>query len=131
MKVLIAGSMVMKNAGIIFAKACVRWALERGHTVVVGDNPLGVDKAVISECDILNVPHEVYWTEKLRYSRRSSLCYKVHVADFRGRHTLRDRHMCELADIGIFIWNGDSHGTLKGYDYMKSLGKDAHLRKFK
>ena len=39
--------------------------------------------------------------------------------------------MADLADRGLFLWNGASKGTSAVYEYMQSLDKPADLRTFK
>lgn len=59
---------------------------------------------------------------------------KVHRDTYRGmggtllgKYIVRDRWMVDQAQIGIFVWNGESPGTKQGYDYAMQRGKDAHL----
>ena len=37
----------------------------------------------------------------------------------------------DMAQRGIFLWNGQSAGTQAGYTYMTGRGKEAHLVTFK
>jgi predicted Rossmann fold nucleotide-binding protein DprA/Smf involved in DNA uptake len=48
--VLIAGSRDASHEMLDYARRVVRRAHEKGYTVVVGDNPKGVDNAVVREC---------------------------------------------------------------------------------
>ncbi|MBZ0293989.1 MAG: hypothetical protein K8L99_15605, partial [Anaerolineae bacterium] len=105
----------------------------------VGDNPKGVDRAAVRECRRLKAPVIVAGVGNFP---RNGGCkhgryLKVHHDTYRGangyllnRYTVRDRWLVDNAQIGIFIWNGDSPGTRTGYDYMVSRGKDAHLINF-
>jgi hypothetical protein len=38
--------------------------------------------------------------------------------------------MVDNSQRGLFVWNGDSQGTKRGYDYMVSRQKEAHLMTF-
>jgi hypothetical protein len=38
--------------------------------------------------------------------------------------------MAKACQRGLYIWDGKSSGTRTGYDYLKSLGKTAHLMNF-
>jgi len=137
--VLIAGSRDATPDMLEYARRAVRRAKERGYTVMVGDNPKGVDMAVVRECRRLHVPVIVAGANNFpRNGGCSHGSYvKVHRDVYRAsgghllpRYTIRDRWMVDNANIGIFIWNGDSPGTKKGYEYMHSRKKDAHLIQF-
>jgi hypothetical protein len=45
-------------------------------------------------------------------------------------YTQRDRYLAELADRGLFLWNGISSGTKAAHDYMLTLKKPVHLLMF-
>lgn len=136
---MIAGSRDATPQMLDYARRAVRRAHERSYTVIVGDNPKGVDMAVVRECRRLQVPVIVAGVGNFP---RNGGCkhgqyLKVHHDTYRGangyllnRYTVRDRWLVDNAQIGIFIWNGDSPGTRTGYDYMVSRGKDAHLINF-
>ena len=48
--VLIAGSRDANREMLDYARRAVRRAQQQGYTVIVGDNPKGVDLAVVREC---------------------------------------------------------------------------------
>jgi len=137
--VLIAGSRDATPKMLDYARRAVRRAKERGYTIMVGDNPHGVDMAVVRECRRLHVQAVVACAGNFP---RNGGCkhgsyVKVHRDTYRAsngyllnRYTVRDRWMVDNAQIGVFIWNGDSPGTKLGYDYMLSRKKDAHLISF-
>jgi hypothetical protein len=137
--VLIVGSRSASPQMLDYARRAVRRAKERGYTVMVGDNPQGVDMAVVRECRRLHVSVTVAGAGNFP---RNGGCQhgsyiKVHRDTYRAangyllnRYTVRDRWMVDNAQIGVFIWNGDSPGTKLGYDYMLSRKKDAHLINF-
>ncbi len=141
---LIAGSRYASREMLDYSRRAVRRAYERGYTIVVGDNPKGVDMAVVRECRRLNVP--VIVAGATNYPRNGGCKHgsyvKVHRDTYRAanghllnRYTVRDRWMADTATLGLFIWNGDSPGTRAGYDYMIGRGKSnsnvrAHLINF-
>ncbi|MCB9452436.1 MAG: hypothetical protein H6672_13445 [Anaerolineaceae bacterium] len=137
--VFIAGSREATAQMLDYARRAVRRAHERGYTIVVGDNPRGVDRAVVNECRRLKTP--VIVAGAGNFPRNSGCRHgsyvKVHRDTYRGasgyllnRYTVRDRWLADTAQVGLFIWNGTSPGTKAGYDYMHGRGKDAHLINF-
>ncbi len=136
---MIAGSRDASPQMLDYARRAVRRAHERGYTVIVGDNPNGVDMAVVRECRRLKTPVIVAGVGNVP---RNGGCkhgqyVKVHSDTYRGasgyllnRYTVRDRWLVDNAQIGVFVWNGDSPGTKAGYEYMVSRGKEAHLINF-
>ena len=137
--VLIAGSRDATPQMLDYARRAVRRAHERGYTVIVGDNPKGVDMAVVRECRRLKTPVIVAGPGNVPRNGgcRHGSYAKIHRDTSRSangqllnRYTVRDRWMVDAAQIGLFIWNGESPGTKHGYDYMVERGKDAHLINF-
>lgn len=136
---MIAGSRDATPQMLDYARRAVRRAHERGYTMIVGDNPKGVDMAVVRECRRLKTPVIVAGVGNFP---RNGGCkhgsyVKVHRDTYRAagghllnRYTVRDRWLVDNAHLGVFIWNGDSPGTRAGYEYMVSRGKDAHLINF-
>lgn len=136
---LIAGSRYATYQALEYARRVVRRAHQLGHTIVVGDNPKGVDMAVVQECRRLKAKVLVVGvTNAPRNGGCSHGSYvKVERDTYRaaGGHLLdgyhvRDRWMVDNAGRGIFIWNGDSRGTKAGYNYAVQRGKEAHLISF-
>ena len=136
---MIAGSRDATTQMLDYARRAVRRAQECGYTVVVGDNPKGVDMAVARECRRLKT--SVIVAGAGNFPRNGGCKHgsyvKVHRDTYRAagghllnRYTVRDRWLVDTAQIGLFVWNGDSPGTHAGYDYMVSRGKDAHLINF-
>ena len=137
--VLIAGSREATREMLDYARRAVRRAHERGYTVLAGDNPKGVDMAVVRECRRLKTPVIVAGPNSFprnggckhgSYVRIDRDTYPAASGYRLNRYTVRDRWMADTARIGLFIWNGDSPGTKAGYDYMVSRSKEAHLIKF-
>lgn len=136
---MLAGSRDATPQMLDYARRAVRRAQERGYTVIVGDNPKGVDMAVVRECRRLKTPVIVAGVGNFPRNGgcRHGQYVKVHRDTYRGskgyllnRYTVRDRWLVDNAQIGIFVWNGDSLGTKAGHEYMVSRGKDAHLINF-
>lgn len=137
---MIAGSRYSTREALDYARRVVQRAHQLGYTIVVGDNPKGVDMAVVKECrrlkakvlvvGITNFPrnggcsHGSYFKVE-RDTYRAAGGYLLE-----GYHT-RDRWMVDNANVGMFIWNGDSRGTKTGYDYMLNRHKEAYLITFK
>ncbi|MAU12421.1 MAG: hypothetical protein CL607_21535 [Anaerolineaceae bacterium] len=138
--VLIAGSRYSTRQMLNYARRVVRRAHSKGYTILVGDNPKGVDMAVVRECRRLQA--KVILAGAGNFPRNGGCKHgsyvKVHRELYRGvggtllgKYTVRDRWMVDQAQIGIFVWNGESPGTKQGYDYMIARGKDAHLITFR
>ena len=123
---LIAGSRIATEPMLKLAKRAVQKTEFRGWHIVVGD-ALGVDSAVVSECDQLGIPADVWGiTAQPRNGGTRLGCYHR----LAGSYAERDRYLVHLADVGFFIWNGQSSGTRRAYSYMIARGKTAYLRKF-
>jgi ribonuclease HI len=137
--ILIAGSRYANREALDYARRVVRRVHQLGHTIVVGDNPKGVDMAVVQECRRLKAKVLVVGVTN---SPRNGGCshggyVKVERDTYRAagghlfdRYHVRDRWMVDNSQRGVFVWNGDSQGTKRGYDYMVSRQKEAHLMTF-
>ncbi|QPC81679.1 reverse transcriptase-like protein [Phototrophicus methaneseepsis] len=136
---MIAGSRDATAQMLDYARRAVRRAHEKGFAILVGDNPKGVDMVVVRECRRLQIPVIVAGVGNFP---RNGECkhgtyVKVHRDTYRAsgghllhRYTVRDRWMVDQAQMGLFVWNGDSPGTKAGYNYATQRGKDAHLINF-
>jgi ribonuclease HI len=137
--ILIAGSRYANREALDYARRVVRRVHQLGHTIVVGDNPKGVDMAVVQECRRLKAKVLVVGVTN---SPRNGGCshggyVKVERDTYRAagghlfdRYHVRDRWMVDNSHRGVFVWNGDSQGTRAGYEYMVSRQKEAHLITF-
>jgi hypothetical protein len=136
---LIAGSPNATRQMRDYARQAVRRAHARGYTIVVGDNPRGVELAVVQECRRLKTPVIVAGAGSFP---RNGGCkhgqyVKVHRDMYRGmgggllsRCAVRDRWLADTAQIGLFLWDGDNPDVKAAYDDMVARGKDAHLITF-
>lgn len=136
---MIAGSRDATPQMLDYARRAVRRAHDKGFTILVGDNPKGVDMVVVRECRRLKT--SVIVAGAGNFPRNGGCKHgtyvKVHRDTYRAsgghllnRYTVRDRWMVDQAQIGLFVWNGDSPGTKAGYDYAIQRSKDAHLINF-
>lgn len=138
-RILIAGSRYSRREALVYARRVVQRAKDRGYTVLVGDNPRGVDAVVVQTCRLLRVPVIV---AGIAHFPRNAGCppgsyvqiepdlYRAAGGYRLNGYTVRDRWLVDNASLGIFIWNGDSPGTKAGYDYAIQRGKTAHLLTF-
>ena len=137
--VLIAGSRDATREMLAYARRAVLRAHQIGWTVLVGDNPKGVDRAVVLECRRLHANVIVagiasflrnYGCKHGSYIQVPRDLYRSAGGDLLGGYTVRDRWMVDNAQRCLFLWNGDSPGTKAGYDYALQRGKEAHLIRF-
>ncbi|MCC6976434.1 MAG: DNA-processing protein DprA [Anaerolineae bacterium] len=138
-RLLITGSRQATPEMLAMAQRAVSRAHEKGWMVIVGDNPQGVDAAVIEACDALGVKVLVCGTtrEPRKASIRPDSYWQVVVEvpldeeypQFR-LYSTRDRWMVELCDRMLAIWNGQSRGTQAGYDYARQTHKKVNLITF-
>lgn len=137
--ILIAGSRYANREALDYARRVVRRVHQLGHTIVVGDNPKGVDMAVVQECRRLKAKVLVVGvTNRPRnggclhggYVKVERDTYRAAGGHLYDRYHVRDRWMVDNSQRGVFVWNGDSKGTKAGYEYMVSRQKEAHLMTF-
>jgi len=137
--VLIAGSRTASPEMLNYAQRVVRRARQLGWIVLVGDNPQGVDLAVVRECRRLRIPVVVAGAANFPrnggckhgdYVKWERDLYRSASGNLFNGYTVRDRWMVDNCQRAIFIWNGESTGTKAGYDYVLTRGKEAHLKTF-
>lgn len=136
---LIAGSRYATREMLDYARRVVRRANDKGYVVVVGDNPKGVDMAVVQECrrlrtkvivcGIANFPRN-RGCKHGEYIKVERDIYRTGKGRLFEAYHARDRYMADMSDIGVYIWNGWSKGTKEGADYMESRNKEVHLKEF-
>ena len=136
--ILIAGSRDASAEMLNYAHRVVRRAHQLGWTIVVGDNPLGVDMTVVRECRRLRAKVIVAGTANFprnggkhgEYVKVERDLYRCAGGGLLSGYAVRDRWMVDNCQRAIFIWNGDSPGTKAGYNYALTRGKQAHLITF-
>lgn len=129
MKLVISGSRETTPTMIFYIERAVRRAHQLGWELLVGDAP-GIDAAVIAQADRLNVPVTVYGISPLpRNATLTGIYLQVQtpLGATRDKYAFRDRHMIARADVGLFVWNGASKGTIAAYEYARHIGIKAHL----
>jgi predicted Rossmann-fold nucleotide-binding protein len=136
-RVMIAGSRYATRAALDYARRVVQRVHQLGWTVLVGDNPKGLDMAVVNECRRLKAKVIIVGlTEHPRnggcgqYVRFERGVYRTAGGGMFDRYHERDRYLVDQCDRAVFVWNGDSRGTQSGYDYALRRGKQAHLATF-
>lgn len=137
--ILIAGSRDASLAMLDYVRRVVRRAHQLGWIIVVGDNPLGVDMAVVRECRRLQVKVVVAGIANFprnggckrgEYVKVERDLYRSAGGGLLSGYTVRDRWMVDNCQRAIFVWNGESPGTKAGYEYALARGKEAHLITF-
>ncbi len=129
-RLFIAGSRHATPAMLRVVSQAVQRAKEHGWTVLVGDNPLGVDAAVVYACDELSVSVTVIGIGRKPRNGGSQLPGSRYIHYQAHGYAQRDHYLAELADRGLFLWNGVSRGTKAAHDYMSTLNKPVHLLTF-
>jgi hypothetical protein len=138
-RVMIAGSRYATRAALDYARRAVQRAHQLDWIVLVGDNPKGVDMAVVNECRRLKA--KVIVVGLTEHPRNSGCPHGQYICFERGmyrtagggmfdRYHERDRYMVDQCNRAVFVWNGDSRGTKLGHDYALRRGKQAHLVTF-
>lgn len=137
--IMIAGSRYATRQMRHYARRVVRRAAQLGHVIVVGDNPKGIDLVVVQECrrlqakvvvvGIANYPRNG-GCKQGSYVKVERDIYRSMGGKLLDAYTVRDRYMADMAQLGVFVWDGRSPGTKVGHDYMASRGKQAHLINF-
>lgn len=136
---LIAGSRDATPEMLEYACRVVHRAHDKGYVIVVGDNPKGVDYAVVQECrrlqakvivcGIANFPRNG-GCKHGEYIKVARDIYRAGKGRLFAAYHARDRYMADMSDIGIYLWNGWSKGTKAGADYMQSRNKEVHIKEF-
>ena len=136
---MIAGSRYSTRRALDYARRVVQRAHQLGYTIIVGDNPKGVDMAVVQECRRLKAKMLVVGITNFpcngSYSQGSYIkvdrdTYRAAGGYLLDSYQTRDRWMVDNATLGMFIWNGNSQGTKTGCAYMQSRHKEAHIITF-
>ena len=128
-RLYIAGSRQASDNMLEYTRRVVARAIENDWTIVVGDNPQGVDQEVIKEVCRLNYSDVI--VVGIAKNPRNGGVPEGQYVQYGNSYPERDQAMARASDRGIFIWNGQSEGTKNAYHYMKSLdNKNQHLMDF-
>lgn len=129
---LITGSRKASEKMILTAFKAVHRAQQNGWDIIVGD-ARGIDTHVIRECVNLGVIYDCFGITPTPRCPNCALT-NYHYLEFQGTHKerylARDRHMADLADYCLAIWDGSSGGTIYTYKYFKGLDKPCWLIDF-
>ncbi len=137
--ILIAGSRYATREMLAYAKRIVQRAHQLGWTILVGDNPRGVDHAVVEACRALKAKVIVAGIANFprnggckhgQYTKVERDLYLGAGGRYLNSYTVRDRWMVDMAQHAVFVWNGQSPGTLAGYEYAQERRITAHLKTF-
>ena len=128
-RLYIAGSRKTSDNMLEYTRRVVARAIENNWTIVVGDNPQGVDNEVVKEARRLAYT-DVIVVGIAAKPRNGGVPDGTYIR-FGNSYSERDQAMARSSDRGIFIWNGTSSGTRTAYRYMRSLQhKMQHLMDF-
>lgn len=127
-RLYIAGSRRTNNNMRQYAQAAVNKAIENGWTIVVGDNPQGIDSVVVHTANQMEYS-DVIVVGIASQPRNGGISGGQYI-QYGTRYNDRDKAMARASDRGLFIWNGWSGGTRQAYTYMKNRQKTAHLIDF-
>lgn len=114
-----------------YAVRAVSKALLQGNFLFIGDNPKGIDYAILEYLSTQEASRMAYTICTAAGERARSL------ARLRGDaynslkrfedYVNRDRCMVEFADVTMCIWDGSSKGTKGTYDYACDIKALAYL----
>ena len=126
-RVLITGSRRCSSAMADKVKEVVKWIVDNGHCLIVGD-AVGVDSVAINEM------------HRLGQSGNMEVCSACSRAlTFPGVYTgtvlkkgnlFRNRFMVDKCYLCVAIWDGRSKGTRYTFEYARAQGKRVIVRKF-
>jgi predicted Rossmann-fold nucleotide-binding protein len=127
-RLYIAGSRHTSPNMLTYARRVVATAIERGWTIVVGDNHQGIDSEVVREASRLGY-EDVIVVGIAGEPRNGGVSDGTYIR-YGTTYADRDRAMARASDRGLFIWNGRSRGTRDAHAYMKARNKTVHLMDF-
>lgn len=117
-RILVTGSRDATPAMLAAARKVVQQIAEEDGMLIVGDAP-GIDAEAIREADRLGIKVDVFGA----YSRVRNSTAKGRNFHYDCTYPERDRHMAELCDVCVAVWDGQSRGTKLTYEYTRQLGK--------
>ncbi len=135
-QVLFTGSMKIGEEGLKHLQEIIKLVARLDLKVIVGDNPEGVDHAVVREMIRLGKGHnltvvgadKIRIEETIRASNQTEISTKIVNSSYheKDRFTKRDQEMVNmLGPQGIVygIWNGFSPGTKGTFEYARNRGR--------
>lgn len=138
--VLFSGSRSASPAMLDYTRLMVQRAIDKAYLIFVGDNPEGVDFEVL--CYLMEQRYKNFsvispCTDPEQHHEARSIC-RYNQVPYTGprynreAYAKRDQMMAGYAHKGIFLWNGQSPGTITLHKYMtENLEKETHLINFK
>lgn len=125
--VLITGSRKCSPAMAAKTREIVRWLVDHGHSLIVGD-ACGVDQQAIYE--IIRLGQSSRMEVCSGHSRRITFPGD-HVSTVLEKGNLyRNRYMVNKCDLCLAIWDGRSKGTRYTFEYAQTQSKRVVVRKF-
>lgn len=125
--VLITGSRSCLPEMAVKVKEVVKWLVDQGHGLIVGDAP-GVDQVAIYEMLHLGRSSNV---EICSGHARLITFPGDHVSTVLKKGNLfRNRYMVSKCDLVVAVWDGCSRGTRYTFEYARAQGKHVIVRKF-
>ena len=121
------------TAGMVrYAEAAIQRAMIHNWSIMVGDTPQGIDRAIVSA--LLDASYPYFFIATIQNEApRVLTALRGGNPKSKGTwqdHHLRDRTMVEFADTVMCIWNGKSKGTKAVFDYAIEVGAEAYLVDF-
>lgn len=120
------GSRKASKHMIAVVQQYVKRAAARGWHIHVGDNPKGVDMAVIECAQQIGASYSIWGVG----DNNRALGIEVDRPSL-SDYTNRDRLMIDMSDRVVLFWNGSSPGTRNAYEYAQHAGKPGWLVQFK
>ena len=129
---LISGSRDANYKMLEYVDFSLKEAIKYGWSIMVGDNPKGVDLRVLAYCNSVGYKDICVVSVASEGARSIKELNKISAPSrsTAQQYAKRDRFMADMADRGLFIWNGTSPGTLAVYEYMLSIYKPVTLANF-
>jgi len=142
-RICFTGSRDCNEKMIAFARKMVRWVMDRGWWVVVGD-AMGIDRAVVLEACLYSIEKNMHITpltvygiaDEPRNRAPQHLYLKVDLAGNKedlSPYIFRDHIAVDDSDGYCAIWNGNTEhsGTRATFLYAQRKDKPGFVAKFK
>ena len=126
-RVLITGSRRCSPAMADKAKEVVKWIVDNGHCLIVGD-AVGVDSVTVNEMQRLSQSSNM---EVCSAYSRALIFPGVYTGTvLKNGNLFRNRFMVRKCDLCVAIWDGRSNGTRYTFEYAQAQGKRVIVRNF-